>query len=160
MSTIFFHDLDDIPLVRGKFFHRDGLFVVTAVLHQGSLEAIHQGKLVRRNANRTHLFKQRLLDGLTNPPHSIADELDILVHIKTLGSLEKTKVAFVNQIQKGKTAALVLARNADHKPQIASDKALQCGLANLFRLSSLDDLQQRRFLLRSQRRIPIQVPEV
>ena len=155
-----FHDLDDVLFIGRKLFHGHGLGVIATVQHQSPFETIHQSELVGRDTHRPHLFKKGFLDRLADPPNGIGNELDILVHVKTLGCLVKTDIAFINQIQQGQSSPLVLAGDRDHKAKVTPNEPLEGRFTNFLRFAGPDNRQQGLFLLLRKSRVTIQVAKI
>ena len=72
--------------------------------------------------HRPGLFGQGVHDGLADPPHRIGDELDPLVWIESLGRLDETDIAIVDEVQQGKPAAFILVGYAHHVLEVAADE--------------------------------------
>ena len=73
---------------------------------------------MNRNTNGTRLVCNGSCDSLTDPPGSIGTELVTLSVIKFFNSLDKTKVTFLNQIQKKHSTSYITLCNADNKTKV------------------------------------------
>src|SRR6478672_316150 len=83
------------------------------------------GGAIQRNADGAALTRQRRQNRLTNPPHSVRDELHALIGIELTCSGEQTDVAFTDQIDERHAAVLILLRHRDYETQIALDELLE-----------------------------------
>src|SRR5690349_22428470 len=94
---------------------------------------------IERHAHSAALTRQRRENRLTNPPHSVRDELDALIRVELASSSEQTDVAFTDQIDERHAAVLILLRHRDDETQIALDELLECvGIAGTNTTSNLD----------------------
>ena len=79
------------------------------------------------------LIEDRPGDPLTYPPGRIGAELGALSRLVPVGRLHESDIAFLDQVEQGKSPVHILFRDRDHKPQIGLDELI-LGLLGLFLL--------------------------
>ncbi len=65
---------------------------------KGLIDFIYGAYLVQRKPHYPCLFSQSLENGLTNPPDCIGNELKSPCFVEALGSLDQSKIPFINKI--------------------------------------------------------------
>ena len=93
------------------------------------------------------LLGQRLQDGLPDPPHGVADELEPARLVEPLGRLDQPVVPLVDQVGEPQPLVLVLLGDRHHEPEVAPDHLVHCRL-----VAGLDPLRQLHLLLGRQER--------
>src|SRR6478672_45365 len=83
------------------------------------------GGAIQRNADGAALTRQRRQNRLTNPPHSVRDELHALIGIELASSSEQTDVALTDQIDERHAAVLVFLCDRDHEAQVTLHELLE-----------------------------------
>ena len=102
---------------------------------------------MHRDTDSSRLIRQSPCNRLTNPPGRICTYLITLCIIKLLNALNKTQIAFLNQIQEAHAASCIALCNADNQAQVCLNQALFCIHITLcFALCKAD------LLLRAQKR--------
>ena len=83
---------------------------------------VERTHLVQRQAHDTALLGNSLQNGLTNPPHSIADELKAARLVELLSSLNQSNVSFVNQVGQCQALMLVLLGHGNYETQVSGNE--------------------------------------
>src|SRR5690606_40670286 len=81
-------------------------------------------RTIQRHTHRAPLIRERGEDRLTDPPHRVRDELHALLRIELPCSRDEPDVAFLDQVDQGDTAVLVLLGYADDETQVGADELL------------------------------------
>ena len=84
--------------------------------------------LIERDAYGACLLRQRLEDGLADPPNGVGNEFYALVGIELLHRLEKTLVADAHELGQAKAPPLVLLHVGDDEAEVRSDQTFGCFL--------------------------------
>ena len=85
-----------------------------------------------RNTNCSRLIRYSTSDCLPNPPCRISTELITFIVIKFLDCLDKTEIAFLNQVEEQHATSHVPFCNTDHKTKIRFRETFLCFLVSLF----------------------------
>src|SRR5258705_1668407 len=100
-------------------------------LGNGLPDAVQEVRLLLGEAERPTMIREGVNDGLADPPDRVGDELDVLLGIESLGGLDEPDVPFIDEIEKGQTAAAVLLGEAHHEPEVRLYEPLESLLAPL-----------------------------
>src|SRR5690606_29804039 len=100
---------------------------------------------VLREADGAGLVRERLQDGLPDPPDGVRDELEAARLVEAARRLHEAVVPLADEVGEAEPLALVLLRHRDDEPEVGADELVQRLLIPL-----LDPLRELHFLLRSE----------
>src|SRR5690606_29762564 len=118
-------------------------------------DACEIARAIQRHAHRAALIGERGENRLADPPHRVRDELHALVDVELPRGSDQTDVAFLDQIDQGDAAVLILFRNTDHETQVGTDEPLDRVLVAFTRTTTQLDL-----LLGRQQLVTADFPQV
>src|SRR5690606_8838836 len=118
-------------------------------------DACEIARAIQRHAHRAALIGERGENRLADPPHRVLDELHALVDVELPRGSDQTDVAFLDQIDQGDAAVLILFRNTDHETQVGTDEPLDRVLVAFTRTTTQLDL-----LLGRQQLVTADFPQV
>ena len=76
---------------------------------------------MNRNADRAGLIGDGPGNSLPDPPGGISTEFITPLILEFINGLHQPDIAFLDQVQKLKTAVGIFLGNADHQPQVGFD---------------------------------------
>ena len=88
----------------------------------GFLHPVDRLADVDRQPDRAALIGDRAGDRLANPPGRVGGEFEAALVVELVGRLHQADVAFLDEIEEGKTAADVLLGNRDDESEIGADQ--------------------------------------
>jgi len=94
-------------------------------LRAGFAQAVDGAYPVQRHVEDARLLGQALQDRLADPPHRVADELEMLGLVEALGRPDQSQVPLVDQIRHRQSLVLVIAAYGDHEFQVGADELVQ-----------------------------------
>ena len=100
------------------------------------LEAVHQICALRREPERTALFRQRVQNRLADPPDGVGDEFDVLFGIVLLGRMHQADVALIDQIEEQHVLISISLRVVNDESQVRLDQLLDRTLVVLLRATA------------------------
>ena len=109
----------------GQFLWRRTALVLLFKLGESLAYLIERANLIERQTYYTALFGQSLKDALTYPPYRITDELETTGLIEFLSSLDKTKVALIDEVRQTESLILILLGYRNDKAEVGSGEFLK-----------------------------------
>jgi hypothetical protein len=101
------------------------------------------------------LLRQRLEDGLPDPPDRVGDELDALGLVELVSRADEAEVALVDQVGERDTLVLVLLGHRDDEAEVAADQLVE-GLT----IAGADPLGEADLLLLRNQRVLADLTEI
>ena len=68
-------------------------------------------------------------DGLTNPPRGVGGELESFAPVELFDGMHESQVAFLDEVEQGKTRSLVLLGNRHHEAKVGLHELTLCACA-------------------------------
>jgi hypothetical protein len=116
---------------------------------------VQRAGAVERHAHDAALLRQRLEDGLADPPDGVGDELDALGLVELVRGPDQAEVALVDQVGERDALVLVLLGDRHHEAQVAADQLVQ-----RFLVVDADELGEPDLLFLRDQRIAADLPQV
>src|SRR6185369_9122368 len=88
-------------------------------------DAVQRAGAIERNAHDAALLRQRLENGLPDPPDRVRDELDPLRLVELVCGADQAEVALVDQVGQRHALILVLLRHADDEAQVGAHELVE-----------------------------------
>lgn len=139
----------------GEFLFRWRTFEFLLKAADFLLEFIEGAELVGGQTDDAGVLGDGLENGLTNPPHSVGDELEAAGFVEALGGLDEADVTLVNQVGEAETLVLVLLGHRDHETEVGLGEAVE-GLL----VAVLDALGKLHFLFRGEQFLAADVLQI
>ena len=122
--------LGDVEHV-GKFLFRWRALKLLFQAADFFFEFIEGSQLVGGETHDARVLGDGLKDGLAYPPNGVGDEFESACFVETLGGLNQTHVAFVDEVGKAEALVLVLLGNGDDEAQVGLGEAVEGFLVRL-----------------------------
>src|SRR6478735_9569494 len=106
----------------GNFFLRWLAFEDLLKTMPGFLDSIDRLTDVNREPDCAALVRDRPGNRLANPPGRIGAEFETAGVVEFVGGLHQADVAFLNQVEKGKTATDIFLRDGNDETEIRLDQ--------------------------------------